>query len=242
MMPSSCAPLIAQTRRTRLGPDVRARVLCGTGFGAWLLWAYWEQVGRPKFAPDAYSLADPCSSEPVGGVLSLPQDQSSAHTCQIISFSCIGDSPGRREGLDSWAGEADVVNSWARPSWSKEEEKGRRGRFAQQGCASSICLRGEAVYSSLLLCGCAGCHILPLKGYKLTFSSRNVPFRRKQGKLCHYSNMCEPLVVCHGITSCMSSSSLVMVSLDTFQAHYPASLLEIELTFFCASRQCEVRK
>lgn len=33
-----------------------------------------------------------------------------------------------------------------------------------------------------------------------------------------------------------------MVSLDTFQAHYTASLLEIEITLFCATRQSEVRK
>jgi len=132
----------------------------------------------------------------------------------------------------------------SRPSWSKEEDKGSRGGFVQQGRASSICLWGEAVYSSLLLCGCTWCHILPLKGCKLTFSSRNIPFRKKQGKLCHHSNMCEPPVLSLSwyTASCMNNSSLMMISLDTFHDHYTVSLLEIEIIFFCASRQSEVRK
>lgn len=88
----------------------------------------------------------------------------------------------------------------------------------QQGCASLICLRDEAVYSSLLLCGCTWGHILPLKGYKLTFSSRNVPFRKKQGKLCHYSDMCEPPVLS---LSWYATSNL---SDDGFPGHLPGSL------------------
>lgn len=102
-----------------------------------------------------------------------------------------GDSPGRREGLSS------------------EQLRSRRSKFLslsflEQGgrrepgkvCATGVCLvnlpAGVAVYSSLLLCGRTRCRILPLKGCKLTFSSGNIPFRKKQGKLRQYSNTCEP--------------------------------------------------
>lgn len=44
-------------------------------------------------------------------------------------------------------------------------------------------LWGEAVNSSLPLCRCKWCHILPPKGCKLTFSSGSVPFRKKTGQV-----------------------------------------------------------
>lgn len=72
-------------------PELSVALVLGCG----CLGRYWEQLDRPKFAPDACSLADPCGSGPTGGALSLPQDQSSAHTRQMIaSFSSGG-----------WAGE-----------------------------------------------------------------------------------------------------------------------------------------
>lgn len=99
-------------------------------------------------------------------------------------------------GRDSAAEQ--MRNRWSKfQSLSFLEQRGGEGEPGKV-CATGVCLfglpGGEAVYWSLLQRGCAPCHILPLNGCKLIFSSGNVPFREKQGKLCHHGNMCEPLV------------------------------------------------
>lgn len=134
---------------SELGPDICVRALCGTGFRAQMPWAYWEQVGGLKFVPDVYSPADPCSSKPTGGVLSLPQDQSSAHTCQSINYSCTGESPGRREGLTTEK-ERSRCSKFLSPSFLEE---GGGGGEPGNLCATGVCLfalpEGEALHSSL---------------------------------------------------------------------------------------------
>lgn len=124
MTPSSCAPLTAQIR------TFGTRLVWQSSLGHWF-WGVGAlgilgRVGSPELALDEYWPPDPCS----------PREESSGcptelspHT--IVTFSCSGDSPGRREGLSRRG--ADGVNSLALPSWSKEE-KGSPGRFVQQGC------------------------------------------------------------------------------------------------------------
>lgn len=83
-----------------MSPGECVRALCGTGFGVWMPWAYREQVGRPKFAPDSCSPTDPCIGK-LTRVLFLPRSTAEL-THATLSTSCAS---GQWEGGNSAAGE-----------------------------------------------------------------------------------------------------------------------------------------